>query len=205
MTQLIIARHGNTFAPHEAPRRIGRRTDLPLVEKGYSKAHRLGAYLLEHNLVPDKTCCSTLRRTRQTAQTALDAMQLDQKPDQRTIFDEIDYGPDENMPEDQVRARIGDADLRAWEDNNIVPDGWQADTAQLARNWQDFAMEICKQWRDKTILVVTSGGIARFAPCITGDLDNFCASYTPKLAPGALGILRHDGAQWQVQAWNIRP
>ncbi len=39
---LYIVRHGNTFEPDEPPRRIGRRTDLPLVESGRAKEDKLG-------------------------------------------------------------------------------------------------------------------------------------------------------------------
>lgn len=205
MTRLMIARHGNTFAPGEAPRRIGRSTDLPLVEKGYEQARRLGNYLTAHTLVPDRVYCSTLQRTIRTAETAIDAMALDQVPETRGIFDEIDYGPDENMPEEQVRERIGEETLRMWEDKNIPPPGWQADAERIIQNWRNFAEEMLSGYSGQSILVVTSGGIARFAPYITGDFENFRASYTPKLAPGALGLIGHDGVAWQVENWNIRP
>ena len=42
MTRLYIARHGNTFEAGEAPRRVGRRTDLPLTAAGRAQAEALG-------------------------------------------------------------------------------------------------------------------------------------------------------------------
>ena len=204
MTCLVIARHGNTFTPDEAPRRVGRRTDLPLVRKGREQAARLGHYLMEQGLVPDEIFCSTLQRTIQTAEGAIKAMELALTPEQRRMFDEIDYGPDEDKPEAQVRARLGDEALRAWEDDNIVPEGWRGEPEAIIRNWQAFADERRNLWPRGTVLVVTSGGIARFAPYMTRDLQEFYRSYRPKLSPGALGLIAHENDQWCVKGWNVR-
>ena len=48
MTTLIIARHGNTFNPGDTPTRVGKHTDMPLVEKGEAQGRALGRYLKEH-------------------------------------------------------------------------------------------------------------------------------------------------------------
>ena len=36
VTRILIARHGNTFTKDQTPTRVGRHTDLPLVEKELS-------------------------------------------------------------------------------------------------------------------------------------------------------------------------
>ncbi len=230
MTTLIIARHGNTFNPDDTPTRVGARTDLPLVEKGREQARALGRYIKEHNLIPDVVYSSKLRRTIQTAEIAIKETGVSNPIFQLDIFNEIDYGPDENKPEEEVIARIGADAIKAWDEHAIVPVGWQACPQDIIQSWYDFAAQIIKPCHperregsnllkidpslatlvqdDKTediVLVVTSNGIARFAPYITGDFDAFRRSYPLKLSTGALGILKHTSLGWSVKNWNIRP
>jgi len=71
MTTLIIARHGNTFTAGQTPTRVGARTDLPLVDSGIEQAQRLGKWMKENGYIPEITYCSELKRTKQTAEIAL--------------------------------------------------------------------------------------------------------------------------------------
>ncbi len=190
MTTLIIARHGNTFGPHEAPRRVGAATDLPLVASGRRQAVLLGRYLLQQNLVPHAVFCSRLKRTRETAAIILRAAKISLPLHALRAFNEIDHGPDENALEAYVLARIGREALHAWEAHNIPPQGWRVNPAALTRMWRDFGKGL-----QGTVLVITSGGVARFAPCAAG-----------KLATGAFGILRRaEDGTWACLNWNIRP
>ena len=55
-------------------------------------------------------------------------------------------------------------------------------------------------------MIVTSNGIARFAPHITNDYETFRQNHVLKLSTGAIGILNsEDGQQWGVSDWNIKP
>ena len=107
MTTLIIVRHGNTFNKGETPTRVGARTDLPLVDKGRKQAVALGRYLKDHSLIPDAAYCSTLQRTQETAKIALSECGAKVPAYPLGIFDEVDYGPDENQTEETVINRIG--------------------------------------------------------------------------------------------------
>ena len=205
MTTLIIARHGNTFGTDETPTRVGGRTDLPLVEKGIEQAKAIGLYLKENNMIPDVVYSSTLQRTYETARIAVKESGITNPVYQLEIFNEIDYGPDENRPEADVVARIGAKAIQDWDERAVVPKGWAVDPEAIIHAWQGFAEQISAHDDNETVLVVTSNGIARFAPYITGDYDTFQANHTIKLSTGALGILKHDGTQWHVKAWNIRP
>lgn len=207
MTRLIIARHGNTFDPDDTPTRVGKHTDLPLVEKGRLQARALGHYLKEHALIPDVIYSSTLIRTKETATLALEEAGISLPVHALDIFDEIDYGPDENKPESEVIARLGEDAIKAWDTDSIVPDGWLLDPDIVIRQWQQFADEISRPdtSSDQTILVVTSNGVARFAGHITENYDQFKADYPIKLKTGALGILRFSGDTWTVQGWNVVP
>lgn len=204
-TTLIIARHGNTFESGEKPRRVGARTDLPLTETGRAQGRAIGRYLREHDLIPDVAYASTLRRTIETADLAVRESGLKQPVFSLAIFDEIDYGPDEDKDEETVIARIGADAIKNWDELGIVPDGWQADPQAIINNWHGFARQITEHGDGEKILAVTSNGIARFAPYIAGDFEGFRANYRLKIATGALCILRHDGTAWHVADWNVRP
>jgi 2,3-bisphosphoglycerate-dependent phosphoglycerate mutase len=205
MTRLVIARHGNTFGPDDVPTRVGGRTDLPLVEKGRAQAQALGEYLSQNRMIPDVVYCSNLQRTQETARIAVKSSGVTNPVYPLDIFNEIDYGPDENQTEETVIARIGAQAITDWDEHAKVPDGWAVDPAEVTQNWVDFAEQIAAHDDEETVLVVTSNGIARFAPHITGDFEGFRAKHSLKLSTGALGILSHNGEKWDILDWNIRP
>lgn len=204
MTQLIIARHGNTFNADDTPTRVGARTDLPLVASGEEQAKRLGNWLKESNLYPEVTYCSELQRTQQTAQIALKALGYAQPVFPLAIFNEIDYGVDENLTEDKVIARIGTQAIQDWNEKAIVPEGWDFNPEQCITDWTNFAQHIVDDEQD-IIFVVTSNGVARFAPHIAGNFEEFANNNNIKLSTGALGILEYVNKAWRVTDWNIRP
>lgn len=205
MTTLIIARHGNTFGPEDTPTRVGLHTDLPLVEKGREQAKAIGRYLRENKMIPDVVYSSTLKRTIETAEIAVKESGVSNPVFHLDIFNEIDYGPDENKDEADVIARIGEQAIEDWDEKAIVPDGWKVDPEAIKQSWFDFAEQIAAFDDNETVLVVTSNGIARFAPYITGDFDRFRAEHNIKLSTGAVGILKHEAGSWDVADWNIRP
>lgn len=205
MTRLIIARHGNTFDPQQTPTRVGARTDLPLVEKGRAQAEAIGQYLKANQLIPDVIYSSHLQRTIETAKIAVKASGVSNPVYQLDIFNEIDYGPDENKTEEQVIARIGKEAIEKWDKDAVVPEGWLVDPDEIIKNWIDFAEQIRAHDDNETVLVVTSNGTARFAPYITGDYEGFSKEHSIKLSTGALGILNFIDDKWQIQDWNLRP
>lgn len=206
MTTLIIARHGNTFDKGDTPTRVGAHTDLPLVEKGEQQARAIGRYLKDNRLIPDTVYTSKLQRTIQTAKIAIKESGVTNPIFELDIFNEVDYGPDENKPEEDVIARIGEQAIKDWDEHATVPDGWVADPDQIIQNWHQFADQICAYDDNETVLVVTSNGVARFAPYITGDFEGFRAGHNIKLSTGALAILKHDPENgWRVDAWNVKP
>ncbi len=205
-TRLLIARHGNTFRPGEIVTRVGT-TDLPLVESGLLQGQKLGAYLKQHNWIPDVIFTSTLKRAIQTAEQAQIAMQTNLPTDALSIFNEIDYGPDENQPEDKVIARLGAEVLLTWETQATVPNGWKVDPHDIIKNWQDFSVKLIRDYAEKIILVITSNGIARFSPYLTGDFTTFSAKHRIKISTGALCVFEKklSSEQWDCLQWNIKP
>ena len=194
-TRLFVVRHGNTFDKGDVVTRVGGRTDLPLSTSGRAQAEALGQHFAPTPFVTARS--GPLRRTRETARAILAAQA--NPPDLLTdlFLREIDYGPDENRPEDEVVARIGKPAIEAWERDSIVPPGWRADPAAIIGNWQELFREL----RDQTgnHLAVTSNGIARFALHAAGQ-------HRPdmKLATAAWGVILLEGEEATVEAWNVR-
>jgi probable phosphoglycerate mutase len=205
-TRLIIARHGNTFAPGDVVTRVGT-TDLPLVASGLQQGNALGTYLHQNNLIPDVIFTSKLQRAIQTAEQAQNMMTTALPIETLDIFNEIDYGPDENQAEERVVARIGKVALNAWETQAIVPAGWKVDPKEVINNWQIFAEYLRQNHAGQTCLVVTSNGIARFAPYLTGNFAAFSMQQGIKIATGALCVFANEPSSpiWNCLAWNIKP
>ncbi len=194
MLHLLIARHGNTFEPGDRVLRVGRGTDIPLSNSGKEQAKNLGEYLFHHHRDIQAVYTSTLKRTLLTAGIILSTMHLEVHITPAAIFDEIDYGPDEGKPESDVIARIGTEAIKNWEDNNVVPTGWNVDPEKITENWREFANDKEKKFPDQLILVVTSNGIARFAP-----------EHNIKLKTGAVSYLTVENGHWTCIYSNRRP
>ena len=216
MKRLIIARHGNTFSAGETPPRIGARTDLPLVEEERGRA--VGKYLKDKNLLPDRVYAAPLKRTMQTAALAVEEMNLDRPIIPAKDFLEIDYGPDENKTEDEVMMRLGktaapagatDEEILAegkkiidlWNEKAEVPNGWNVNPESICNAWKDFAASIGD---GETVLLVSSNGVIRFAPCLTEDYDAFCRDNDIKVATGGVCILEENGGKWTATEWNVK-
>jgi probable phosphoglycerate mutase len=211
-TTLIIARHGNTFRPGETPTRVGARTDLPLVEE--HRGRSIGLYLKERGLIPGAVYAAPLRRTMETARLAAEAMGLKTEVIPAADFTEIDYGPDENRTDEEVVRRLGGGDpargqavVDAWNRQAAVPDGWRVDPERIVRAWHDFAEHVLKNGRGRTTLLVSSNGILRFAPTLTGDPERFAREHGLKVSTGGLCIFENDGAggPWTCTAWDVKP
>lgn len=220
MKTLIIARHGNTFRPGETPTRVGAHTDLPLVEE--ERARGIGRYLGRLGLVPGRILAAPLQRTMRTAELAADELGNPCPVQADARFTEVDYGPDENKTEPEVMARLGRvaagetaADLtpealeelgaqaiELWNSQAAVPAGWQVDVPGIIRSWQQLADEVAE---GETLLCVSSNGVIRFAPHITGDYAAFCAEHDIKVPTGGVCIFTcgEDGA-WRCTEWGVK-
>jgi broad specificity phosphatase PhoE len=184
MACIVIVRHGDTFAPGEAPRRIGARTDLPLVERGRAQARALAAEFAERDIAFDRVLASPLLRTRETAQTIAPG-----RIETAAWLREIDHGPDEGRVEEEVLARIGHAALDAWEREAVPPPGWIVDADERLAAWRTFLAGAAG-----TVLLVTSNGAARFALLALGLAP-------AKIRTGAYGVVE-DG---RLTCWDRRP
>lgn len=201
MTRLVyIVRHGNTFDAGDTVLRVGGRTDLPLSQSGREQAARLGAHFAETGVRFSEAITGPLLRTRETAEAILATQTSPPLLHLAESLREIDYGPDEGRPEDEVVARIGADALTAWEAGSSVPPGWLVDPQALERDWLAL-FDVLSIDNSDPVLVVTSNGIARFA---LSALDG-AGEHEAKLKTGAYGMIELDGSSRKVVKWNSRP
>lgn len=204
-TTLLIACHGDTFATDTVRMRIGAKTDLPLAQVGMEQAQRLGEYLKNNNLTPALMVTSELERAVQTALEVQKALGVMVPIEKMAAFNDIDYGVDNNQPEEKVLERIGEAALKTWEDEAVPPLGWHVDTIGLRASWHDFGTHIAKDYGGKVVLVITHDTIARFASILTGDPKAFHVNGNVHLSAGHFGHLVYNGPNWQCLGWNLAP
>lgn len=99
MRRLLLLRHAKT----EKDGPTGRDRDRRLDERGHRDARTMGAYIAEHDLVPDHAFVSTAVRTRQT----FDLVSQDWPKVAVDHLDEL-YGADPGSLLGIVRAAVGD-------------------------------------------------------------------------------------------------
>ncbi|OZB14290.1 MAG: hypothetical protein B7X53_14185 [Hyphomonas sp. 34-62-18] len=199
MARLFIVRHGNTFDKGDTVTRVGARTDLPLSVSGREQAQKLAAHFAGTRFSAAR--CSPLSRTRQTARAILRERSDNPALLIAPFLTEIDYGPDENQPEEAVAARLGPA-LEAWDRDAVPPPGWLVDPAALRAGWRALLARAAELPETATALIVTSNGIARFLPDVVEEVP---ANLDRKLKTGAWGELIVTPARSQLLTWNQRP
>lgn len=226
VTRLIVVRHGNTFNAGDVICRVGSATDIPLTETGMKQAYAAGEMLAEKGLVPEIIFHAPLQRTCQSA-VGIAASFPDVPLAEAEFLTELDYGNDDGKPEDDVVLRLGivesagnitpdtsledlraagKAALKRWDAEAVLPQAWYflAEKAgELEKQWQEFAGKVLAEYAGKTVVAVTSNGIARFSKAILpeGNLPEGSL----KLATGAFGVYEYCNGQWQSTLWNIRP
>lgn len=205
MSKIFLARHGNTFDAGDTVVRVGLKTDMPLAESGISQAERIGQYIKQNRINISAVYTSTLQRTYETAAIALEEADLNAPLQKLDIFNEIDYGPDEGKTEEQVIERIGTQAIHDWNTMAVVPPGWIVDPEAIVNNWQNFAQQILDKYPDQTVMVVTSNGIARFAPYLTHNFLGFTEKHNIKLSTGHIAQLRFIDDLWTIDYWNEKP
>ena len=196
----IIVRHGNTFSPGETPRRIGARTDIPLVASGQAQAQAL-ATIFAADAPFDRVLTGPLRRTQETARVIAERQRCPVVVETHAWLAEIDHGPDEDQTEDVVLARVGASALRAWDEAGEAPAGWTVDAARRIAAWQALLANATGR-----IAIVTSNGAARFALLAHPDLRAQAGRLASmKLRTGAWGRIAQTGGMFSLGAWDQRP
>ncbi len=194
MTRIIICRHANTFDKGDIVTRVGARTDLALSTSGRAQAQKLAEELSGFDFT--QAFCSPLIRTRQTAIAIIKPATSLQVLD---FLTEIDYGEDENKPEAEVIARLGQDLLDLWDLEAIPPKGWTVDVEGLIKAWIAFFDIHRNDGGD--ILVVTSNGIARFVLDAIKGVD---PDAPRKLRTAAFGLVELNKEKTELLYWDRR-
>ena len=200
MARLFVVRHGNTFDTGDVVTRVGGRTNLALSTSGQAQATNLAAHFAGTPFAA--ALASPLVRTRATARAILGARTDGPALLIRSFLREIDYGVDENQPEHVVVARLGEAALKAWDDDGTVPPGWDVDPSAIRAGWKALLADIAALPANANVLVVTSNGTARFLPDV---VDAQPEGLDRKLKTGAWGEIEVVTGRSGIIAWNLRP
>ncbi|GLQ20528.1 histidine phosphatase family protein [Algimonas porphyrae] len=194
MGWLVVVRHGNTFDRGDRVLRVGGRTDLPLSRSGQEQAQALGAHFAGQSF--DHLLSGPLLRQSQTADAILSRLSRPDRWAVETGLTEIDYGPDEGQPEDDVIARIGQDALTRWDTDRIPHPDWMIDAAALSAVWRD----LLSRAQTQDLMVVTSNGTARYL------FDHVAQGDAPlKLRTGAFGVIASGPDEAQLISWDERP
>lgn len=221
--RLVVVRHGNTFEDGETPRRIGARTDIPLVQKGRAISVAAAAFVKNMGIHPDRIFAAPLLRSMETAEIISREIGFVGPVSPAREFVEVDYGPDENKTDDELKERLGrvylanegEKDnisqvraitrggqvLEEWDKLGVVPKDWPIDVDAIRQSWSNFSAGIKPE---ETVLLVTSNGVIRFAPCILAEgADIFSARLVDmKVSVGKVCIFEDDGTGWHCVIWN---
>ncbi len=208
--RMLLARHGNTFAPGDKVVCVGRETDLALVERGFEQARAVAAALKSRGLVPTRVFCGSLRRTRQYADVIVESLDLDSPAAVDPRLNEIDYGRWAGLTAREIADELGQKEqLERWNEADVWPAdaGWISTQDEIHLNIRTFFADI----RDSggahdRVLVVSSNGVLRLTPRLLGltHPDGGRAS-TFHMKTGHLGVIEcRDGAV-SLKCWDVAP
>lgn len=157
--ELLVARHAETL--WNAQNRVCGRTDLPLTEKGIGQAKQLAEAVKGRGV--DLIFSSPMRRARETAAFAAEACGAPVIPDERLI--EQHYGIYEG------KSRQDPGFLNNKRQFAFRYPGGES-MMQVAGRVYGFLEEIRKKYPDKTVLVVSHGGVCRVLHTYFEDVTN---------------------------------
>lgn len=208
--KLLLARHGNTFAPGDTVVWAGTRNDLPLVARGRAQAVEVADALRAAPPLPAGVYCGPLARTREYAEIICRALHL-APPIVDARLGEIDYGDWTGLTQDEVTARFGAASVAAWDERAEWPraGNWGGDAAQMLARVQAFVQDmVSRHASDAMILAVTSNGTLRsFAALDAAACATRRAAGHLKVKTGHLCALELRGASGPcvLTAWDVAP
>jgi len=200
--RVVLARHGNTFEPHERPVWVGARSDLPLVARGREQGAEIGEALKAANLVPRRALAGPLKRTQDTARLALAAASTtDVGIETEVELREIDYGDWEGKSSDEIRRMGGEEELHAWEQKNAWPSraGWPASRSECVAGFLGVLEKVRRGDADPTLIVSSNGVFKLFAAAIDEG------GPVRKMGTGHLSLLRFEPAGIKILCWDLAP
>ncbi len=207
--QILLARHGNTFAPGDKAVWVGRETDLPLVEKGVEQAHAAAAALKARRLFPTRVFCGTLRRTRRFAEIIIEDLGTGLAPMVDPRLDEIDYGRWAGKTAREIAEDFGQEELlRRWNEADVWPvgAGWGSGEAEILGAVKGFLEDIRTRYgAHDRLLVVSSSGILRFMPRLLGLVPAGEPERSFHMKTGHVGVIAYREGTFELKCWDVSP
>jgi probable phosphoglycerate mutase len=205
--RLILFRHGNTFDTGQKPYWVGKSEDLPLVSQGIVQAQKAAAVLREFAVVPQGLYCSSLKRTRQFADTLKKSCNWKSSIIEDPRLDELDYGVWSGLTSEEIAARGWVIDLQQWNDRSVWPlsGDWEGSPELLQAETDDFVQDLRKIYgKDATIVSVTSNGRMRFFL----SLDDVAFRYAiarekVKVKTGHAVIIDISSKSYSIKGWDM--
>lgn len=203
---LILARHGNTFAPGDTPVWVGANEDLNLVEKGLEQSRAIGRAIGRAGIIPDRVLAGPLKRTRIGAELAMEhcgfsgEIEIDQR------LKEIDYGIWGGKSDLEIAETWGEAAIHDWRERSIPPAGagWTPTPDQLASNVRSVLDNVTRdRGEDVAVLIVTSNGILRYFHTLLAGA--YAAPEEAKVKTGHMCAVRISSDGIKLTAWNHSP
>ena len=206
---LILARHGNTFAPGQPSVWAGAKDDLVLVESGRQQASTLASGLTEATFIPSTIYCGPLKRTREYASIVAQTLKLSTAPIVEPRLNEIDYGQWSGLSNEQVIAKFGEEALHDWTTKCIWPANgeWRRSPLVIQSEIVSLVDELkLKHSASENILLVTSNGRLRyFLSIVPNEFEKHVQSQSFKVATGNVCVMSLVGDRFELRAWNAAP
>ncbi len=203
---ILLARHGDTFAPGEPVTWVGARNDLALTSRGEAQAKDVGEWLKANHVQPQKIIAGPLSRTLNFAQICrgIIGATIPVGVDER--LGEIDYGEWSGLTSDEVARQFGAEALELWEKRSRWPQvgGWKGSAEEFTNEVEALTEELVKGDARMPLLVSSNGRLRYFLNLIPSAFDDQLADSGVKMRTGALSALR-IGTNPKVLFWNKRP
>lgn len=207
--RLILARHGNTFAPGDKVVWAGSSNDLALVEAGINQAHSAADYLLAEKINPTAIYCSPLQRTRKFAEIVIERLGLNYQPIADQRLNEIDYGEWTGLSDQEIIERFGESELKKWSELSQWPQkgSWGSSETAVLADVKSFVDELQKKYSpNDTIMAVSSNGRLRyFLTLINGEFESRKVEKKVKVKTGHLCELTLDNGSCSLSFWDKNP
>jgi probable phosphoglycerate mutase len=207
--QILLARHGNTFAPGEQAVWVGRETDLPLVERGVEQAHAVAAALKGLRLSPTRVFCGTLKRTRRFAEIISEDLATGLAPVADPRLDEIDYGRWAGKSGREIAEDFGQEELLGrWNEADVWPAGagWGSSEAEILGGVEGFLEDVRTSFgAHDLLLVVSSSGILRFVPRLLGLVAAGGPERSFHMKTGHMGVIEYREGAFELKCWDVSP
>lgn len=206
MIELLLVRHGNTFAPGDRIVWVGSGEDLPLVASGRAQASTLAGSLEAAGWSATAALSGGLKRQVEHLQITTSGAP---PPAVHGALNEVDYGDWGGRSTDEIVAEHGDAAVRAWNERSQWPTdaGWPETLEEVRHRVQRFADEVASGQHGTRVLVCSSNGLLRwFLGLVPGALEGAIEEGSFKVKTGHVGRMEwRDSDGWRVASWNQPP